>query len=85
MKTIRMGSTALLLGAAMLTACATTHVTSSWKDPSASTAKVSKVLVVAMVPNEAVRRNLEQRLSADFRAREQRQSPACSSPRPPPT
>ena len=55
---------AVLFGLA-LTACSTTHVTSTWKDPAAATtANLQKVLVVAMVPQETIRRNLEQELVA---------------------
>ncbi|HEY8206617.1 MAG TPA: hypothetical protein VIG99_03980, partial [Myxococcaceae bacterium] len=50
-------------------ACSTTHVTSSWKDPSAAQANLQKVLVVAMVPQETVRRNLEQEMVARLQQR----------------
>src|SRR5262245_59580489 len=52
----------MLFGLA-LTACSTTHITSTWKDPAAATAaSFQKVLVVAMVPQETIRRNLEQEM-----------------------
>jgi hypothetical protein len=60
---------AILFGL-ILTACSTTHVTATWKDPSAAaTANLQKVLVVAMVPQETVRRNLEQEMVARLQHR----------------
>jgi hypothetical protein len=59
---------AVLLATAALAGCATTtKVTSSWKDPAAAKAKVEKVLVVGLVPEESVRRNLEETLAKELR------------------
>ena len=48
---------ALLIGG-----CASTKVTGTWKSPAVETMGMHNVLVVAYVPTESVRRNLEDRL-----------------------
>ncbi|MFL5322247.1 MAG: hypothetical protein ACJ790_21500 [Myxococcaceae bacterium] len=52
----------MLLSVFMLGGCATTRVVTAWKSPEATPPKLEKVLVVALVPQEAIRRNLEDRL-----------------------
>ena len=54
------GSIALL--AIVIGACSSTSVTSTWKSPAIGATRLHKVLVVAYVPTESVRRNLEDRL-----------------------
>lgn len=53
---------ALLL---LVAGCASTQVSSAWRDPTVSPAqaKPEKTLVVAMVPDPAIRRNLEDELA----------------------
>ena len=45
-----------------IAACSSTSVTSSWKSPAIKTVGMHKMLVVAVVPTESVRRNLENQL-----------------------
>ena len=55
---------ALLAGAGVVlsAACASTSITSSWKDPSAEPLKFDKILVVFMTPNSGIRRPAEDEL-----------------------
>ena len=50
------------LVAVLIGGCASTKVTGTWKSPSVETMGMHKVLAVAFVPTESVRRNLEDRL-----------------------
>jgi hypothetical protein len=68
---------AALSAAAALMACSTTKVTSNWKDPTAATAKVNKILVVALVPEETVRRNLEDKLASELKKKGAQASPSA--------
>lgn len=45
-----------------IAACSSTSVTSTWKSSAIKTVSVHKMLVVAVVPTESVRRNLENEL-----------------------
>src|SRR5690349_12248562 len=57
----------LLLGAFVCIGCASTNMTGVWKDPSAQSAQLKKVLVVALVPRVTSRNNLEEHLAAELR------------------
>ncbi len=48
--------------AVWLAACGSTSVTNTWKSPSVKTMGMHKVLTIAYVPTESIRRNLEDRL-----------------------
>ena len=61
MQPIHKGGLIALL-AIVIGACSSTTVTSSWKSPAMGETRLHKVLVIAYVPTEAVRRNLEDRL-----------------------
>ena len=54
--------TLLAFLAATVGACASSQVTDTWKSPEVKTIAMRKVLTVAYVPTESVRRNLEDRL-----------------------
>lgn len=57
-----------LAAMAAVTACSSTQVTSTWKDPAAVAAtRFQRVLVIAIVPDESARRNLEEQLAAELR------------------
>lgn len=51
---------------AILTSCSSTSVVNSWKDPSETVAgqNFQKVMVVALMKNEATRRNIENEIAA---------------------
>jgi hypothetical protein len=66
-----------LSAAAALVACSTTKVTSDWKNPTAKTANIDRVLVVALVPDEKARQNLEQRLVAELNKKGAQASPSA--------
>jgi hypothetical protein len=51
----------------LLAGCPSTQVKSTWKDPAAASHSFTKVLVVALVPQEAVRRTFEEQLAARLR------------------
>jgi hypothetical protein len=68
---------AVLSVAAAWVACSTTKVTSSWKSPAAATAQVDRMLVVALVPEETVRRNLEEKLASELRKKGAEASPSA--------
>lgn len=61
--------TGLIIAAALalIAGCATTtHVETAWTEKNAQPPKLNKVLVVAIVPEEAVRRNLEEKLAEEL-------------------
>src|SRR5262245_43638752 len=67
MRSLRLASVVAILGLAV--SCASTQVTSSWTSPGIANANVRKVVVVAMVPQEVNRRNMEANLAADLQKR----------------
>lgn len=66
MKRVRWLTMGLLVG--LMGACASTRVTSTWTDPTlAEQERPRKALVAAVVPDESIRRVLEERLVAQLR------------------
>lgn len=69
-KTLRISlAAALLVPITLLGGCASTKVTSTWEAPSAQQVQFNKVLVVAVVASEPVRRQMEDRLADELRAK----------------
>jgi hypothetical protein len=57
---------AALFGAAAVAGCATTEMTSTWTDPSAKGARLSKVAVVALAQDEGLRRMAEDEVARNI-------------------
>lgn len=57
---------AALLAAIIVAGCATTHITSAWKDPELGRVPFRKVLVVFQHPDPAARRTLEDEMVRDI-------------------
>jgi hypothetical protein len=53
------GMAAALLGMALAVGCSSTEMKDTWTDPSAQGARLSRVVVIAMTPDEGVRRLAE--------------------------
>jgi len=75
MQPIQTGGTIALL-ASVVAACSNTSVTSTWKSPAIGATRLHNMLVVAYVPTESVRRNLEDRLVKELGKEGVRASPS---------
>jgi len=60
------GPAALLAAGLALTACASTRIVDSWKAPGAGPLHFNKVLALAVVQNDSIRRTAEDELQADL-------------------